>query len=253
MCRSDHGRVRPIWPIPCYFEHMSAHFYPVIDRARLQQHFGVMLDEAMSWPDEINPQDPAPIVRQHPEHLTERQGLLGLFGLLPHWARDPTLARRTYNARSETAMDRPNFKEAWAKGQRCIVPIECILEPGQDAQGKNHRWQMSRQDGAPMGVAGLWSRGWSPSGVALMTFTLLTVDAPNHPLAIELQRPGEDPRMAAILPADQFDAWLNCPTSQMPGMLRALPADQLLVKPAPPPSARNAPTRISNIKGDILI
>lgn len=232
---------------------MSAHFFPVIDRARLQQHFGIVLEESLTWPDEINPQDPAPMVRQHPEHPDERQGLLGLFGLLPHWARDPTLARRTYNARSETAMDRPNFKEAWAKGQRCIVPVECILESGLDEHGKACRWQMSRQDGTPMGVAGLWSRGWSPSGIALMTFALLTVDAPDHPLAIQLQRPGEDPRMAAILPAAQFDDWLTCPIAHMPTMLKPLPAEQLTVRPAPPPSVRHAPMRISNIKGDILI
>lgn len=232
---------------------MSAHFHPVNDKARLLEHFGITLEDAASWPEEVNPQDLAPIIRRAPDQPGLRQGLLASFGLLPHWARDPTLARRTYNARSETAMDKPNFKEAWAKGQRCAVPAECIYEPVLDTQGRGGRWQLSRRDGQALLLAGLWSRGWSPSGAAVMTFTLLTVDASEHPLAAHLQRPGEDARMVAMLDATDLDAWLDCPVEHMASMLKPCPADALALTPAPPPVARHAPTRISNIKGDVLI
>jgi putative SOS response-associated peptidase YedK len=241
------------WPIPCYFEGMSAHFHPVNDKARLLQHFGITLEDAESWPEEANPQDLAPIIRRAPEQPGARQGLLASFGLLPHWARDPTLARRTYNARSETAMGKQNFREAWAKGQRCAVPAECIYEPALEAQERGGRWQLSRCDGEPMLLAGLWSRGWSPNGAAVMTFTLLTVDASDHALAVHLQRPGEDARMVAMLAPEQLDEWLDCPPEKMLSMLRACPAEALQLTPAPPPVVRNAPTRISNIKGDVLI
>jgi putative SOS response-associated peptidase YedK len=232
---------------------MSAHFRPVNDKARLLQHFGITLEDAESWPEEVNPQDLAPIIRRVPDQPSQRQGLLASFGLLPHWARDPTLARRTYNARSETAMDKPNFREAWAKGQRCAVPAECIYEPVLESQERGGRWQLSRRDGEPMLLAGLWSRGWSPSGAAVMTFTLLTVDASDHPLAAHLQRPGEDARMVAMLNPAELDAWLDCAPDQMTQMLRLPPAEALQLTPAPPPVVRNAPTRISNIKGDVLI
>ena len=241
------------WPNPCYFGGMSAHFRPVNDKARLLAHFGVTLEDAASWPEEANPQDVAPIIRRAPEHAGARQGLLASFGLLPHWARDPTLARRTYNARSETAMDKQNFREAWAKGQRCAVPAECIYEPALDAQERGGRWQLSRRDGQPMLLAGLWSRGWSPSGAAVMTFTLLTVDASQHPLGGHLQRPGEEARMVAMLTPDELDDWLECESERMLAMLRTRPAEELQLTPAPPPTARHAPTRISNIKGDVLI
>jgi len=46
------------------------------------------------------------------EAVPERETLTGKFGLLPHWAQDEKFARRTFNARSETAATLPSFRDA---------------------------------------------------------------------------------------------------------------------------------------------
>lgn len=46
----------------------------------------------------------------------ERPGLevlAGAFGLIPSWSKDTKLARRTFNARSQTVADKPSFRNAW--------------------------------------------------------------------------------------------------------------------------------------------
>ena len=90
-----------------------------------------------------------PVVRQSDEGgESHREVFIGQFGLMPFWAKDPTVARRTYNARSETADTKPNFRDAWRRGQRCIIPAECVYLPHYDETGKAARWQVARADGA---------------------------------------------------------------------------------------------------------
>lgn len=52
----------------------------------------------------------------------------GTFGLLPHWAK-PDLARRTFNARSETVATLPSFRNAWKHRQLSVIPMEAFFEP----------------------------------------------------------------------------------------------------------------------------
>lgn len=229
---------------------MSSNYRPVLDRAVLSQHFLVSLDESATSAAEVWPVDSSPVIIRAEGAPDARRALLGQFGLLPHWARDPTLARRTYSARSETAAIKPNYKDAWAKGQRCIIPIECVFEP-KWVNDKAERWKIERADGAPMGIAGLWSQGWSPVGVAMMTFCMLTVKADDHTLMQQFHKPEDEKRMVAVLDESQYDAWLDCPEPDMLGMLTPYPAAALLASRAPL-EARHAPTRISNIQGEIL-
>lgn len=61
----------------------------------------------------------APFIRRPPElssgdqAVPAREAILGSFGLLPHWAKDEKLAKKTYNARSETVSTKPAFRDAW--------------------------------------------------------------------------------------------------------------------------------------------
>jgi putative SOS response-associated peptidase YedK len=66
--------------------------------------------------------------------------VLATFGMLPHWAK-PALVRSTYNARSETAAEKPSFRNAWKKGQFCIIPADVIFEPHYpSAEERPVRW-----------------------------------------------------------------------------------------------------------------
>ena len=92
-----------------------------------------------------------PVVRQSDEGgESHREVFIGQFGLMPFWAKDPTVARRTYNARSETADTKPNFRDAWRRGQRCIIPAQLYVEPywgtGKHASADGTKWNLYEQN-----------------------------------------------------------------------------------------------------------
>lgn len=162
------------------------------------------------------------------DHLGPREAAAGLFGLLPHWAKDARLARHTYNARSETVADKPSFRDAWRKGQRCVVPAEAIFEPDWRS-GRAVSARIVKRDGSPMGLAGLWARWYGAGGEVLESFTLLTVNADAHPFMRHYHRPGEEKRMVVILQPWDYDAWLA--PGKAPDLLRAFPAGELVSDP----------------------
>ncbi len=67
------------------------------------------------------------------------------FGLVPAWAKDTKIVRSTYNARSETVGEKPSFREAWRRGQLCIIPADVIFEPCYET-GRAVRWRIERVD-----------------------------------------------------------------------------------------------------------
>jgi putative SOS response-associated peptidase YedK len=213
---------------------MCANYHPVTARDRLLQYFGVDRPAEVAPPELAFPLSLAPfIVRAEDRVALERECRIGQFGLLPFWAKEVAFGRRTYNARSETAAEKPSFKEAWARGRRCIVPAEAIFEPNYET-GRAVRWRIGRRDGKPMGIAGLW--GWwrdRESGQQVLSFTMLTVNADEHAFMKRFHRPGEEKRMVVILDEAEYNAWLDCPRERMAGFMRCYPADLLEAEPAP--------------------
>ena len=213
---------------------MCANYHPVTAQDRLLTYFGVERPKGEAPPEFTFPGYLAPfIVRASDRVEMERQAELGLFGLLPHWAKDTAFGRRTYNARSETVAEKPSFKDAWRKGHRCIIPAEAIFEPCWET-GKAVRWRISRRDGVPMGIAGLW--GWwrdRATGREVLSFTMLTINADDHPLMKRFHKPGEEKRMVVILDEAEYSAWLDAPLERMPDFMRAYPADRLVAEPDP--------------------
>lgn len=120
---------------------------------RLKTYFGV--GSPAAFPGETWPGYLAPLIRKAKDQSTHSRELaVGLFGLVPHWSNDLTIARRTYNARSETVAEKPSFRDAWRLARRCILPVESFFDPNLET-GKAIRWRIRRRDGAPTGLAGL--------------------------------------------------------------------------------------------------
>ena len=218
---------------------MCANYQPVTAQDRLLQHFGVQRprDEV---PPEVYPGALAPFVVRAADRaeLTAlaRDAGLGLFGLLPHWAKDLAFGRRTYNARSETAHEKPSFRDAWRQRRRCIVPVEAVYEPNWET-GRAVRWRIARRDGQPMAIAGLWGRWRGPDGREWLSFTMLTVNADGHAVFGRMHRPGDEKRMVAILDEAEYDLWLDGDLAQARALLRPYPAERLVAEPAPRPPA----------------
>jgi putative SOS response-associated peptidase YedK len=215
---------------------MCANYHPVTARDRLLEFFGVERPDGVAPPELAFPLSLAPfIVRAQDRVQMEREFKLGRFGLLPYWAGELAFGRRTYNARAETASSKPSFKDAWLRGRRCIVPAEAIFEPNYES-GKAVRWRISRRDGRPMGIAGLW--GWwrdPKSGQEELSFTMLTVNADEHALMKRFHRAGEEKRMVVILEEAEYSAWLDCPAERMHEFMRCFPAERLEAEPDPLP------------------
>jgi len=106
----------------------------------------------------------------------------------------------TVNARTESVASRPTFRDAWKHGQRCIIPAVSFDEPNWETQ-KNVWWRFWRADGAPWGLAGLWSI-WTDSltGELVPNYTMLTLNANAHPLMSRMHKNEIDKATGAPLP-----------------------------------------------------
>lgn len=196
---------------------MCAHYEAVVKPERLRMHFEVELPvgvKADAWPSYQ-----APFIRRHPHHdvgdeaVPAREAVAGLYGLVPHWAKDLTIGRHTYNARTETVAEKPSFRDAWRHGQHCIVPAEAIYEPDWRS-GKAVPARIARRDGKPMAIAGLWTSNRKATGQEVLSFTLLTINADGHEIFGHLHKPQDEKRMVVILGEDQYDAWLEAPLAR---------------------------------------
>lgn len=210
---------------------MCSHYQALKDRARLERQFHVQPPPATGVYD-VWPGYEALFIRRPPEAdvddeaVPEREALAGRFGLLPHWAKDDKFGRRTFNARSETAATLPSFRDAWRKVQRCIIPADAIYEPDWRS-GKAVPTRITRADGQPMGIAGLWSWWKSPAGQAVHSFTMLTINADDHPLMRHYHKPSDEKRMVVILPEGAYEDWLTAPAEQGMRFMSAYPAAKL--------------------------
>ena len=206
---------------------MCSHYQAVKDAQRLERQFGVKPDQISEpsiksdmWPGYVGG-----FIRAHPHAgvgdvaVPPAEYLPGLFGLVPHWADNTKLTRSTYNARSETAADKPSFRDAWKKSQHCIIPAEAIYEPDWRS-GKAVATRITTTDGTPLGIAGLWSSWKSDKGDVVYSFTMLTINASSHPLMQNFHKPADEKRMVVILPPERYQDWLAArPSESMDFML----------------------------------
>jgi putative SOS response-associated peptidase YedK len=160
------------------------------------------------------------------------EALVGMFGLLPFWAKDTKLARSTYNSRSETAATKPSFRSAWAKAQHCIIPCTAFYEPDWRS-GKAVPTRISRADGGLIGIAGLWERWVNPAGEVVHSYSMLTINAAEHPLMRNFHKPKDEKRMVVILPNGVHQDWLRAAAEESMEFMRPYPADRLIAEAEP--------------------
>lgn len=213
---------------------MCSRFNPLLNTEKLNTYFGVN-DIPPGLKAELYPGYIGPFIRKHQfadvgdEAVPFRELMAGSFGLIPHWAKDTKIARQTYNARSETAHEKPSYRDAWQRSRHCIIPAEAIFEPDWRS-GKAVATRIVRTDGKPMGIAGLWT-GWKNpgNGEILRSFTMLTVNADDHPFMRNYHKPQDEKRMVVILHDDEYDSWLSTPSEESRYFLRQYPADLMAV------------------------
>lgn len=156
------------------------------------------------------------------------------WGLVPHWARDPSMGARMINARSESVATKPAFRDAWREGRRCLVLADGFYEwkRPESGRGPKRPFWIQVDAGKPFGMAGLWER-WGPRDAPLHTFTVLTT-RPNA-----LLRSVHD-RMPVVLPEDRWTDWVD----------PAVPPEAVSDALAPFPGEAMALTEVSTYVND---
>lgn len=213
---------------------MCSHFDPLLDKKKLNTYFGVS-ELPLGLKDSLWPGYIGPFVRKHEnadvadEAVPFSELMVGSFGLIPHWSKDTKIARKTYNARTETVHEKPSFRESWSKARHCIIPAEAIFEPDWRS-GKAKSTRIIRSDGKPMGIAGLWASWHNPEDdKTLHSFTMLTINADDHEFMRNYHKPDDEKRMLCFLHDDEYEAWLLAPADDCRRFLRQYPSELLAV------------------------
>lgn len=211
---------------------MCANYTPAKLRD-LELHFGVHVSE-FKWPPESFPGYMAPILRQAHDTSGQIECVPACYGMVPHWA-EIKLARQTYNARTETVASKPSFRNAWKKKQFCIIPADNFFEPSYEI-GKPVRWRIEHANDRPIGIGGIWEwKANGPDGLPLLSFSMLTINADQHPLMRRFHKPGDEKRMVVILEPQQYHDWIDGSLRDDFAVFTPYPADQLVAMPDPLP------------------
>ncbi len=117
------------------------------------------------------------------------------WGLVPSWAKDEKM--KLINARSETAHEKPSFKNSLRR-QRCLIPVDGFLEWRGTEKQPCYIYLKAQ---ALFAFAGLWSTWNNPEGTSLNTYSILTTQANEKLASIHA-------RMPVILPSEQYQTWL---------------------------------------------
>lgn len=141
-----------------------------------------------------------------------RRGEVFQWGLVPSWARDPSIAHKLINARSETVERKPSFSDAF-RYRRCLVPMSGFYEWDRSCRPRQP-YYFSHHTRPVFAVAGVWEYWLHPSGSEIYSVALLTREA--DPVVGKIHH-----RMPVILPENAWEPWLD--TSRvLPGELAPL-------------------------------
>lgn len=177
------------------------------------------------------------------------------WGLVPSWAKDANVGYKMINARSETAAEKPAYRNAFAR-RRCLIPADAYYEwqllpesrPAEPEAGTSpvtdsgHQRRKARSrklpysvgysDGSPLALAGLFERWRDPQrpdddpAAWLWSCTIVTTEAAGELSAIH-------ERMPVVVPPELWELWLD-PASG-PGDLHhamaATPVEDFAVTP----------------------
>ena len=145
------------------------------------------------------------------------------WGLVPSWAKDFDIGNRMINARAETLIEKPSFREAF-KSRRCIIPASGFYEWQKQPKGAKQPFYFYLKDKDVFGFAGLWE-SWidKTTGEELETCTIITTEAN------DILKPIHE-RMPLILKTESYDEWLDTKvkdTDKLQKLLVPYPAKEM--------------------------
>lgn len=199
---------------------MCGRYAAAKDTAVLAEEFGAVALPGDDLPADYNV---APTKRVHLVVDRELDGVrnrtleVGRWGLIPSWAKDPSMGSRLINARAETVATKPAFRGAFAR-RRCLVPADGYYEwytptDPQAPTGKGGRplkqpFYIHPADGSSLAMAGLYEWWRDPAvpeadeSAWRLTCTIITTEATDDVGRIH-------DRMPMTIEPAQWSAWLD--------------------------------------------
>ena len=167
----------------------------LVERFNFTNPSGILFEKRFN----IAPTQTVPVILLENDNRVIR---LMRWGLVPFWAKDPTIGNRLINARAETITEKASFKTPLKKN-RCLVPASGFYEWKKDERIKTKipiYFRLRNEE--PFAFAGIWDDWKKPEGDRLITFTIITT------MANELMKPIHD-RMPVILHRNDESKWLD--------------------------------------------
>ncbi len=169
----------------------------------------------------IAPMQDVPVIRNSADGVRELAQMR--WGLVPRWAKDPSIGARMINARGETVAEKTAFRKSFER-HRCLIPADGFYEWQAQARGRKQPMRVARRDGAPFAFAGLSERWLSAAGEVVDSCTIVTTAANT------LLRPLHE-RMPVIVPPDEYARWLDNTGEPPRDLIAAIDPDVLTVHP----------------------
>ncbi|MED3623930.1 SOS response-associated peptidase [Neobacillus thermocopriae] len=129
-----------------------------------------------------------------------RMGFLK-WGLIPPWAKDPSIGNKLINARAETISEKPSFRHAF-KNKRCLIIADGFYEWKRNSDHSKTPMRIKLKSNSLFGMAGIWEQWKSPNGKSVFTCSIITT-TPNK-LMIDIHN-----RMPVILKREDEKDWLD--------------------------------------------
>jgi putative SOS response-associated peptidase YedK len=212
--------------------------YILANQAKAEKAFGV---QRLRWHDSpsynVAPAREVPVVRVAADGR-EREGVMMRWGLIPPFLKGEPPKFPTMNARIETMETAPAFRDAWKKGQRCIVPAEGFYEWQMIPDAPRQPWFIGLTNKEVMPFAGLWDRSVKADRTVVESFTIITLPANDFMAKID----NGNQRMPAILRMGDMETWLTGTPEQARAALIQFPGEHL--------RAHKVSTRVNSPKVD---
>lgn len=146
------------------------------------------------------------------------------WGLVPHWAKNPSIGHKMINARGESVLQKPSFRKAF-RSQRCLIPVSGFYEWKKDGPTRIPYF-VRLASGSIFSLAGLYDTWTSVSGEELRTCTIITTGAN------AIVKPIHD-RMPVIIPRESQDLWLDASANNeaLLALIAPYPADTMELYP----------------------
>lgn len=142
------------------------------------------------------------------------------WGVIPFWAKEPSIGMKLINARSESAQEKPAFRAAF-RHRRCLIPANGFYEWQALPDGKQPHYITVQHVGV-IAFTGLWE-SWTnkESGEIIDSFTILTCEA--NDLVRKLQE-----RMPVVLKEQDYETWLTGSVPDAHDLMKPFPAEEML-------------------------